>query len=407
MNKKLIAGMGLFSLFMSPLRADSISEGEKIYKQICHTCHAPDMKGGIGPSLVDSFWKHGDSPEAIFNTIKEGIPNSEMVPYKHLFKDEQIKAVRDFIMSKQMGMRSLVLSTYPRSHFKGKELSLEGLKTVESSEQKNVKENLIFFKNRYDGISYIESNLHVAEDAEYQLRINNFGRTVAYLNGEKIFVQDVNKKPSLSLNKTIILKKGIHKLEIMHDEEPQHALRFHAVLLIKGKSHIALMGRSLEGSEPKVVRASPQAKVLRKYIHGISPRTLLCFLPNKVIVAYNPYQGKVEAVWKNALLDQTPSLNARSANASVIKGDKVAAELLGIRASSPIKLLSYRCLGDQVEITSSISGVKHKIIIAPVGSDAYSIEGKSSEEINDFSIDLENNTADPDSHKSNFKFTFK
>ncbi|WDE99371.1 c-type cytochrome [Lentisphaera profundi] len=407
MNRKFIAGLGLFSLLSTPLAADSVQEGEKIYNQICHTCHAPDMKGGIGPSLIDDFWKHGDSPEAIFNTIKEGIPNSEMVPYKHLFKDDQISAVRDYIMSKQVGMRSLVLSTYPRNHFKDKDLSLEALKTVESIEQKNVKENLIFFKNNYNGTSHLETNLHVPEDGEYQIKINNIGRTVAYLNGEKIFAQDDKKKPSQSLNKSTHLKKGVHKLDIIHDERPQHALRFHAVLLIKGKSHVGLMGKSLEGSEPKVVRASGEAKVLRKYIHGISPRTLLCLLPNKVMVAYNPYQGKVEAVWKNALLDQTPSLNSRSANASTIKGDKVEAELLGIRASSPIKLLSYRYDADKVKITTSISGKQHKIIIAPVGADAYSIEGKSKEDISDFSIDLSKSDADPNSHNSNFKFIFK
>ena len=125
------------------------------------------------------------------------------------------------------------------------------------------------------------------------------------------------------------------------------------------------------------------------------------------MVAYNPYLGKVEAVWKNAYLDQTPSLNARSANASTIKGDKVGAELLGIRTASPIKLLSYRYLADKVEITTSISGKQHKIIIAPVGSDAYSITGQSEENISNFSIDLSENQVESNSHNSNFKLTFK
>ena len=407
MNKTIIVGMGLFSLLNAPLSANSIAEGEAIYNSICHVCHAPDMNGGIGPSLIDDFWKHGDKPEAIFNTIKEGIPNAEMIAYKHLLKDDQIKAVRDYIMSKQVGMRSLVHSTYPRNYFKDKELSLEALKSVESSEQKNVKENLIFFKNNYNGTSHLESNLHVPEDGEYQIKITNFGRTVAYLNGEKIFAQDDKKKPSLSLNKSTHLNKGVHKLDIIHDERPQHALRFHAVLLIKGKSHVGLMGKSLEGSEPKVVRASGEAKVLRKYIQGISPRTLICLLPNKVMVAYNPYEGKVEAVWKNAYLDQTPSINARSANASTIKGEKTEAGLLGIRAPFPIKLLSYRCLADKVEITTSIGGKSHKIIIAPLGSNSYSIIGQGAEKISGFSLDLSQKDADTDLNNSNFKLTFK
>jgi hypothetical protein len=309
-------------------------------------------------------------------------------------------------MAQQEGLRGLVLSTYPRNHFKGKELSLELLKSVESKEQKNIKENLIYFKNRYDGVSHLEAKLHIITDGDYQLRINNFGRTAGYINGEKIIYQDDQQKPSLILNKTIALKKGIHSIELMHDEEPQHALRFHAVLINKASGHIPFMGKSLEGSEPKIVRASGQAKVMRKYIQGISPRTLLCFLPNKVIVAYNPYKGKVEAVWKNAYLDQTPSLNARSANASVIKGDKADIGLLGITTSMPIKLRSYRCIADSVEITTAIGKKLHKITIAPVGVNSYSINGQSEGDIPGFSTSVTKNQIKTGSHGSNFKLTF-
>ena len=405
MYKKILLAFGIIGLTHTPLFAGVGHPGEAVYKRICHLCHGIDMDGGIGPSLIDSFWKHGDTPENILNTISEGIPHSEMVAYKHLLKEDEIKAVRDYLISKQQGLRSLVLSTYPRNHFKDKELSLKLLKSIESSEQKNIKENLIYFKNRYNGTSHLEANLHIIADGEYQLKIRNIGRTAAYINGEKVLYQDDQQGISLHLCKVVKLKKGIHKIEIIHDEEPQHALKFHAVLINKAGGYMPFMGRSLEGSEPKIVRASGQAKVMRKYIHGISPRTLLCFLPNKIIVAYNPYKGKVEAVWKKAYLDQTPSLNARSANASVIKGDKAEVGLLEISTSIPIKLRSYRCVADRVEITTTIGDKLHTITIAPVGLNSYSINGQSEGNIPGFSTSFTKNQVKTDSHGSNFKHT--
>ena len=384
MNKFLTLGLALASAFSSA-SADTVQRGEEIYKQVCHICHAPDLKGGIGPNLIDDFWKHGDSPNAILHSISEGIANTEMAPYKQLFKEDDLKALRDFILSKQKGMRSLNLSSYPKSHFKGKKLSLERLKTVESLEQKNIKENLIYFKNRYDAVANLKADLYIAEDGVYELRLRQVGRSAVFINGEEVIYQD-EKNKSLNHSKKLSLKKGVHKIEILHDEKMQHSLRFHAVLIQEGKGHLTLMGRSLEGSEPKMVRAEPKAKVIRKYIHGLSPRTLLCLLPNKVLVAYNPYSGKVEGVWLNSYIDQTPSLNARSALPSLIKGKALNPTLLGIESQHPIKLLSYQVENDCAIISTSIGGKSHQIRISPKGDSGFSIKGVGEEKIPNFKL---------------------
>ena len=36
----------------------SLERGQEIYSQICVTCHGPNLDGGIGPSLVDAYWKY-------------------------------------------------------------------------------------------------------------------------------------------------------------------------------------------------------------------------------------------------------------------------------------------------------------------------------------------------------------
>lgn len=45
--------------------SSNIEKGRKIFvgKGICHTCHAPDGGGLIGPNLTDNYWINGPKPE--------------------------------------------------------------------------------------------------------------------------------------------------------------------------------------------------------------------------------------------------------------------------------------------------------------------------------------------------------
>ena len=407
MHRKILSALGFVTLLSSSVNAESIQEGKTIYNQTCFACHGPDLKGGIGPSLIDDYWKHGDSPQAILQTISNGIPNSEMVPYKHLFDDHKRQAVRDFVLSKQEGLRSLVLSTYPGAPFKNKRFTPELFTTFEASSENNIKENRIFFANRFDGISHLQAKLHLTDDATYQFKIKDVGRTSVFFDGKEVFYYNEEGPKSENFSKELTLKKGDYPIVIMHEEESRHALLFHAVIIKKNKGHIKLMGRSLEGSEPKLVRPSNTAKVIRKYIQGISPRTLLCLLPNKTLVAYNPNNGKIEGVWKNSHIDQTPSLNSRSASPSEIIGEKTKGQFLGFDANLPMRFLNYKTEGDKVIITSAVGGIQHQMIFSPLGQSGFTINGLASGAIPGFKLSLSDGKAASADAKGNFSLSFK
>lgn len=112
--------------------------------------------------------------------------------------------------------------------------------------------------------------------------------------------------------------------------------------------------------------------MIRKWIEGISPRTLLCLLPNKVIVAFNPDTGKVEGAWKEARVNQTPSLPDRSQQPSVIEGTPIAAQ-----GSLPTDLMirhrAYETDGSDVVIHSEINGEPRTTTISPQGDSSYQI----------------------------------
>jgi mono/diheme cytochrome c family protein len=64
-----------------PVSAESIAEGEKLFRRRCAGCHGVDAKGGppkdaddpAASNLVDDKWDHGSTDGDIFTIVQEGI----------------------------------------------------------------------------------------------------------------------------------------------------------------------------------------------------------------------------------------------------------------------------------------------------------------------------------------------
>ena len=65
----------------NPVQGDpaAIREGASLFRANCSPCHGLDARGGgRGPDLTSGRWLHGSSDEAIFQTISQGVPGTEM-----------------------------------------------------------------------------------------------------------------------------------------------------------------------------------------------------------------------------------------------------------------------------------------------------------------------------------------
>lgn len=54
--------------------AAAIGEGKQVFDTICASCHLPDARGLVGPSLIDPYWKYGNDDPTLFATVSEGRP---------------------------------------------------------------------------------------------------------------------------------------------------------------------------------------------------------------------------------------------------------------------------------------------------------------------------------------------
>ena len=363
----------LFFLHLQICHA-SIERGQELYSQICVNCHGPNLDGGIGPSLADSYWKNGDSAESIHKSIAKGITGTEMIAYELVYPEDDLKALTDFILSKQEGNRETLRSTYPRDYFKGKRLNPELFDSIESTSQARLPENFYYVERMFDGVLRGQSKLHIKESGKFKFNIGGKGRTSIWVNGNEIHYSDDQTTKSNHFNKEFELSVGIHDLEILHEEPTTHSMRFYARLQKLNGEHWMLTGKSLEGSVPKVIRSGQQAKVIRKWIKDLPPRTLLLLLPNKVMLAYDSSTGKIIKGWQDAFVDQTPSLDSRSQKQSEVKGKELAGVEQDVLKGEQFSLLYYESNEDLVKISTLVDGKESSFIVAPKGESSFSIK---------------------------------
>ena len=352
----------------------SLERGQEIYSQICVTCHGPNLDGGIGPSLVDAYWKHGDTSEAIMRSITKGIAGTEMIAYEYVYSEEDRQAVTDFILDKQEGNRQTLRSFYARDYFKGKRLTPELFDSVESDSQEILPENFLYTKRMFDGVLRGQSKLFIKQPGKYRFNIGGQGGRVSiWVNGEEMHYTNDLEDQSNYFNKDFHLDAGVHDLEILQEEPTSFTMRFNARLQKIGGNNWVLTGRSLEGNVPKIIRPGPQAKVIRKWIEGLPPRTLLVLLPNQVMVAYDSASGQILKAWKSALVNQTPSLDSRSQKESVAKGQEISNASRTVLQGNEFNLLNYESQGDSVLISSLVDGVSQNFTVSPQGSDSFTV----------------------------------
>lgn len=77
----------------------------KFYAQNCAQCHGRTLAGGVGPSLMDDQWLHGDRDEDLAKVIRDGVPDA-MDGFGDELSEADIRAMVIFIREKRAGFSS-------------------------------------------------------------------------------------------------------------------------------------------------------------------------------------------------------------------------------------------------------------------------------------------------------------
>ncbi len=77
---------------------ETVEAGKAIYQANCVPCHGADLKGGIGPNLLDSTWIHGGTPADILRTITNGVPEKGMLTWGPILGPEKVAQVAAYVV---------------------------------------------------------------------------------------------------------------------------------------------------------------------------------------------------------------------------------------------------------------------------------------------------------------------
>ena len=92
---RLLAAFAFMLLVLTGCSSDKTStamDGETIYKESCSACHGVELKGAVGPALVDMKNKHSEAD--VLKVISEG---TNKMP-GNLLDDEKSKIVTKWLM---------------------------------------------------------------------------------------------------------------------------------------------------------------------------------------------------------------------------------------------------------------------------------------------------------------------
>ena len=95
------------------ITAEAAAAGATVYQQNCASCHAANLTGGIGPSLLDAEWLHGGSPEQIHQTIANGVIEKGMLAWGPILGAERVNQATAYVV--QQNATALGLP-FPPSH---------------------------------------------------------------------------------------------------------------------------------------------------------------------------------------------------------------------------------------------------------------------------------------------------
>lgn len=72
-----------------------IGKGEvkELYDQHCASCHGFELEGAQSESFLDDEWIHGSSDAEITKVIRDGVPDTDMPPWKAVLSSQQIRSL--------------------------------------------------------------------------------------------------------------------------------------------------------------------------------------------------------------------------------------------------------------------------------------------------------------------------
>ena len=88
------------ALAATAAEAAPASTAQQLFQNNCAVCHGANLEGGIGPTLLQHRWLHGEPTRAnLQRVIKNGVPDKGMPPWSAALNPAEIERLADYVAS--------------------------------------------------------------------------------------------------------------------------------------------------------------------------------------------------------------------------------------------------------------------------------------------------------------------
>jgi aldose sugar dehydrogenase len=78
---------------------------ETLYKELCASCHGPNLSGNQAASMLDDTWRFGADDASIAESIRNGRPEAGMPPFGGALTDQEVRAMVIYIHEERAKFR--------------------------------------------------------------------------------------------------------------------------------------------------------------------------------------------------------------------------------------------------------------------------------------------------------------
>jgi mono/diheme cytochrome c family protein len=297
-------------------------QGQKLFEQICASCHAKDLSGATGFNLKDGEWVHGSAPSQILNNVKTGFLNAGMPGFKAVFNETELEAIVAYVLSKREGWGDLSYKLYQLNGADDTQVTEDKLiktdelpKGLADFSIPEVKHYFIEFEGDFYAPKDIDTQVWLQWGFPHELNV--------FVNGEHV------EKGGSAWFPTWRLQRGKQSLKVTYRSGTSKLNQRNLILIGTNLDltvklfPLSTKAKGIVEEKKYEIKAAGEILVQRKRILDLPPSTVSIGFPSKLNYGFNTKSCSVVGLWQGEMLNIGPNIAGRGEDPSLPLGEWV------------------------------------------------------------------------------------
>lgn len=334
MNRFVFVSTVFFLVFASNTSANDLDEvlraksndpkvtaqGQKLFEQICASCHAKDLSGATGFNLKDGEWVHGRDPSQILKNVKTGFLSAGMPGFEGVFNELELESIVAYVLSKREGWEELTYKLYQLNSADDKNVTAD--KLIKSGELSKGLADFSIPEVQHYFIEF-EGDFYAPRELDTQIWLQwGFPHELTvFINDEQV------EKGGSAWFPTWRLERGKQHLKVTYRSGTTKLNQRNLILIGTNLDltvklfPLSTKAKGIVEEKKYELKANAEILIQRKRILDLPPSTVSVGYPAKLNYGFNTKTCSVVGVWQGDMLNIGPNIAGRGEDPSLPLGE--------------------------------------------------------------------------------------